>query len=149
MYSSTQILLILINGAVGGALSVLLAHFARRYQKLVLALILVAAAVFYVAFAARGGAGTTWIVAELAGVAVYGSLGIAGIRRSWWWMALAWALHPVWDLPLHYFGPGHAFAPADYAIACLSWDWVVAGYALRQAMRARWPRPADPTAQPA
>ena len=29
---------------------------------------------------------------------------------------------------LHYFGPGHAFAPETDTIACLSFDWLVATY---------------------
>jgi hypothetical protein len=29
---------------------------------------------------------------------------------------------------LHFFGPGHAFAPETYTITCLSFDLVVAAY---------------------
>jgi hypothetical protein len=39
-----------------------------------------------------------------------------------------WALHPVWDVLLHYVGPGRSFAPEAYAISCLSWNLVVAVY---------------------
>ena len=34
----------------------------------------------------------------------------------------------MWDLALHYFGPGHALAPDAYAITCLSFDLLVAAY---------------------
>jgi hypothetical protein len=128
MYSSSQIALILLNGAAGGAVCVLIAHLVRRFTREILAATLIAAAVFYIAFAARAGAGSAWIAAEVAGVLLYGGMGVAGVRGSPWWLAAGWALHPVWDMALHYFGPGHAFAPETYAIACVSWDWVVAGY---------------------
>ncbi len=58
----------------------------------------------------------------------YGGLGVWGLFRSPVWLAAGWALHPVWDLGLHYFGPGHAFAPDAYAVTCLSFDLLVAGY---------------------
>ncbi len=32
------------------------------------------------------------------------------------------------DFVLHYLGPGHTFTPWTYAIACLSFDWIVAIY---------------------
>src|SRR5687768_18362866 len=51
-------------------------------------------------------------------------------RSSARWLALGWALHPVWDFGLHYFGPGRGIGPPFYAIACLSFDWVVAAYIL-------------------
>jgi hypothetical protein len=134
-YTSSQIATILLAGAVGGALSVLIAHLARRHTRAILATVLIGAAAFYILFAARAGAGTAWIVAEVIGVSIYGGMGIAGVRGSLWWMAAGWALHPVWDMGLHYFGPGHAFAPEPYAIACLSWDWLTTAYIVYRAMR--------------
>jgi hypothetical protein len=41
------------------------------------------------------------------------------------WLALGWALHPIWDLGLHRFGPGQ-FAPEAYPVSCLSYDLIVA-----------------------
>jgi len=138
MYSSTEIALILLNGAVGGALTVLAAYVVRRFTRQILAAVLVLAAVFYIAFAARAGAGSAWIAAEVLGVLLYGGMAIAGVRGSPWWLVAGWALHPAWDIALHYVGPGHAFAPASYSLACLSWDWLVAGYmAYRIAREAR------------
>ena len=64
----------------------------------------------YVYFAARAGAGAVWLAAELVGIAIYGSMGLRGVRGSAWWLAAGWALHPVWDILLHYIGPGHSFA---------------------------------------
>jgi hypothetical protein len=39
-----------------------------------------------------------------------------------------WALYPVRDVALHFFGPGHAFAPETFTITCLRFDLVVAAY---------------------
>lgn len=134
-YSSLQIALILLSGGAGGAVTVLVARAFSRSARPILAAVLVVAAVFYVAFAARAGAGSAWIAAEVLGVLLYGGLGLAGVRGSPWWLAAGWALHPVWDIALHYVGPGHAFTPEPYAIACLSWDLVVAGYVAYCAVR--------------
>jgi len=38
---------------------------------------------------------------------------------------LGWLAHPLWDVPLHYVGPGRAFAPAAYTIPCVSYDIIV------------------------
>ena len=39
-----------------------------------------------------------------------------------------WMAHPVWDIGLHWFGKGTTFTPTWYAIACASFDWLVAAY---------------------
>lgn len=82
----------------------------------------------YVYFAARAGAGAVWLAGELVGIAIYGSMGLRGIRGSAWWLAAGWALHPVWDILLHYIGPGHSFAPETYTIPCITFDLGVAAY---------------------
>ena len=43
-------------------------------------------------------------------------------------MALGWSMHVIWDVGLHLMGPGHHVAPEWYAVACLSFGLVVAGY---------------------
>jgi len=68
------------------------------------------------------------VVGELVGVAIFGGMGLLGLRGSPWWLAAGWAAHPIWDIALHYFGPGGSFAPEAYAITCLSFDLLVAGY---------------------
>ena len=137
--TAPQAALILLNGAIGGAVWSLIAHVVRRYTRHILAAVLIAAAAFYVLFASRADAGAAWVSVELLGLALFAALGIAGVRGSPWWLVLGWLLHPVWDLPLHYFGPGHAFAPEPYAIACLAWDWVTAGYLTWRAAREQRP----------
>lgn len=118
----------LLVGASGGVATVLVAHRAQRFTREILAAVLIVAAAFYILFAAADRADTVWITAEVMGLIVFGGLGIIGVRGSPWWLAAGWALHPVWDVGLHYFGAGRAFAPEAYVIACVSWDWIVAAY---------------------
>lgn len=125
----------LILGLVGGALFVLTAYAIRSQTRQILFWGLVAAALVYVVFAVDGHAGATWITLEMLGVAIYGSMGFLGLRSQWWLVA-GWAFHPVWDMGLHFFGPGHAFAWAPYAIGCMGWDPVVAATI---AYRILWP----------
>jgi len=99
---------------------------AEVWIRVLLAVVLVVAAVVYVFFAAD--AGGAWIAGELAGVVAYGGLAALGVRGSRWWLVAGWAAHPVWDIALHYVGPGHAFAPDTYTIPCLSFDLLVAVY---------------------
>jgi hypothetical protein len=137
----------LLAGAVGGALFVGAAFALPRRARAVLVAGLLVAALFYVYFAVRARAGPTWLAAELAGVALYGGIAWRGRRGSAWWIAAAWALHPVWDVALHYLGPGRAFAPAWYATLCLSWDLVVAAVVAYRVLRG--PHMAVATAHPA
>jgi len=59
---------------------------------------------------------------------VAGAIALLGLRGSPWWLAAGWALHPLWDVVLHYVSPGHSFAPITYTIPCLSFDLLVAAY---------------------
>ncbi|HWE24375.1 MAG TPA: DUF6010 family protein, partial [Myxococcales bacterium] len=118
----------LIAGIVGGALFVLIAYAIRRHTRRILFYGLIGAALPYVIFSIHGHSSASWIALELLGVVVYGGVALLGLRRSQWWLVTGWALHPVWDIALHYFGPGSAFAPAPYALGCLAWDPIVAGY---------------------
>lgn len=115
------VVLALVFIAVAWALSRVLAEIWIR--ALLLAVLVVAASV-YVVFAADEGGG--WIAGELAGVLLYGGLGALGLRGSRWWLVAGWTAHPVWDMVLHYAGPGRAFAPDTYTIPCLSFDLLVA-----------------------
>ncbi len=65
----------------------------------------------------------------MAGVVIYSGMGLTGLRGSLWWLVAGWALHPLWDMGLHYAGPGRSFAPIlEYVIPCLSFGLVVAAY---------------------
>lgn len=79
---------------------------------------------------------------ELLGTVAFSAMAWAGVGGSRWWLAAAWALHPlVWDV-LDWFGPGASFAPPAVSIPCITFDLLVAGYvalsgvpALRRAFR--------------
>jgi hypothetical protein len=123
----------LLGGAINGALLALVAFLLSRYLREVvgralLAAVLIAAGGFYVGFALTAGAGAGWVTLELAQAIVLAVFAVLGLRRSPYWLAAGWALHPFWDIPLHLWGPGHAFAPEAYAVSCLTYDWAVALY---------------------
>jgi len=124
---------LLFNGAVASLqliiISFLLSRFIRDVVgRALLAIALIIAALAYVAFAIGAGEGALWVVGELVGVGIYGAMGLLGVRGSPMWLAAGWALHPLWDVVLHYFGPGSSFAPINYTIPCISFDLLVAVY---------------------
>ncbi len=123
----------LVNGVIQASMFVAVAFVLSRFTRdlvgrSLLAFVLIGAAFMYMLFAVQAGEGGFWVVGELVGVGIYGSMGLLGLRGSPWWLAAGWALHPVWDVALHYFGPGGSFAPDAYAITCLSFDLLVAAY---------------------
>ena len=129
---------VLINGAVFATVAVivpafLLSRFTRDILgRSVLIIFLFIAAGAYFGFATSGrdvlGTNQIWILVELAQVVAFGALALLGLRGSAYWLAAGWALHPFWDVVLHYVGPGHPFTPWTYAIACVSFDWLIAIY---------------------
>ena len=126
---------VLIEGAIGGAVLSLIAWLLSRFTndiagRTLLATVLFAAAGAYFGFAFEEGVPRIWVLVELLQVIAFGALGLVGWRGSAKWLALGYTLHPIWDFVLHYVGPGRTFAPWTYAIACLSFDWVVAAYIL-------------------
>jgi hypothetical protein len=126
---------VLIEGAIGGAVLSLLAWLLSRFTndvagRTLLATVLFAAAGAYFGFAVAAPVSRIWLLIELLQVVVFGAMGLYGWRGPARWLALGWALHPIWDFVLHYVGPGRTFAPWTYAIACISFDWVVAAYIL-------------------
>ncbi len=137
---------LLINGVAYAAIFIVVALLISRFAgeivwRAFLVLFMFIAAGLYIVFAVRAGEGTLWLVGELVGVAIFGGVALLGLRGSLWWIVAAWALHPLWDVGLHYLGPGRSFAPETYTIACLSFDLLVAAYialvyALRRGRRA-------------
>jgi hypothetical protein len=136
--NSELIVPVLINGAIFAVVAVvipafLLSRFARDILgRAVLVIFLFAAAGAYFGFATVGrevvDARPIWTLVELLQVVVFGAMALLGLRGSPYWLAAGWALHPLWDVLLHYIGPGRVFTPWTYAIACLSFDWLVALY---------------------
>jgi uncharacterized protein DUF6010 len=125
----------LFEGAILGLGLSLLAFVLSRsindvFGRTALGTGLFAAAGAYFGFAIVSEVSRIWIFIELFQVIVFGALGLHGWRGSPKWLALGWALHPLWDFVLHYLGPGRAFAPLAYSISCVTFDWVVAAYIL-------------------
>ena len=116
---------------LGLVFGVALLLYARSYrekgEKLILAKALVIAAAIYVLFALIWG-NTTWLVIETAGMPLYGFFAWASVRYSAYWLAIGWLLHPLWDVWLHLLGPGATVAPEWYAVACITFDILVASY---------------------
>ena len=84
---------------------------------------LITAASVYVVFALLGGQ-LAHAALEASGVILFGGAALwAARQRRGGALALAWALHPAWDLGVH-LGMG-VEAPAWYVWACLSFDLIV------------------------
>ena len=120
---------LLVSGAVYGAVLTLVAIAIPRFTRRLLLAALVVAAASYVYFALDSHASMPWLAAELAGVAVYGYAAVRGVRGSAWWLVGGLALHPVWDVALHYAGPGRGIAPDWYTTWCLTYDLMSAALA--------------------
>jgi hypothetical protein len=136
---SELIIRIVIEGAIGGAVTSAIAFLLSRFTRDIagrafLVILLFTAAGAYFGFAVMGQAGPLWLLIELAHIIGFGFMGLLGLRGSAefrgcaYWIAAGWALHPVWDVALHYFGPGNTFAPWPYTVACGSFDLIVAAY---------------------
>jgi len=107
----------------------LLSRFTRDlFGRSFLAIFLFAAAGAYFGFALLAAPSPIWVLAEIVQIFIYSTMGLLGLRGSALWLAAGWALHPLWDVVLHYAGPGHTFAPITYTIPCLSFDLVIAAY---------------------
>src|SRR5215208_3610804 len=129
---------VLINGAIFATVAVivpafLLSRFTRDIiGRSLLVIFLFIAAGAYFGFATLGrelvDTQPIWMLVEIAQVIVFGAIALLGLRGSPYWIAVGWVLHPFWDVVVHYIGPGQAFTPWTYAIACISFDWLVALY---------------------
>jgi hypothetical protein len=123
----------LVGGAVNATILVVIAFLLSRLVgdvvgRSLLVIFLFIAGGAYVGFTVGAGVSPAWAAAEVLHVVVFGTMGLLGLRDSAYWIAAGWALHPLWDAVLHYFGPGRSFAPASWAISRVSFDLVLAGY---------------------
>jgi hypothetical protein len=89
---------------------------------------LMIAALIYIVFVLSAARPSTWLAIEIVGACIYGTMAILGVRGNIWWLVGGWALHPVWDIVLHWIEAGAQFAPKWYVILCMSFDLVVASY---------------------
>ena len=124
---------LLAEGAILAVPLIVIAFLLSRFTRdlvgrSLLVVFLFAAAGAYFGFALLAAPGPIWVLAELVQVIVFGAIALLGLRGSPWWLAAGWALHPLWDVVLHYIGPGYSFAPITYTIPCLSFDLLVAAY---------------------
>jgi hypothetical protein len=124
---------LLVEGVILAVPLILIAFLLSRFirdiiGRSLLVVFLFAAAGAYFGFALLAAPGPIWVLAELVQVIIFGVIALLGLRGSPWWLAAGWALHPLWDVVLHYVGPGHSFAPITYTIPCLSFDLLVAAY---------------------
>ena len=124
---------LLVEGAILAVPLILIAFLLSRFirdiiGRSLLVIFLFAAAGAYVGFALLAAPGPIWVLAELVQAIIFGAIALLGLRGSPWWLTAGWALHPLWDVVLHYVGPGHSFAPITYTIPCLSFDLLVAAY---------------------
>jgi len=113
-----------IEIVVGLFLGVGFVLLSRSYARS-FAIGLVVTALIYVGLAIFNSA-ITWIPVELAGVAVFVVFAWLGLRKSGWFLAAGWALHPLWDAGLHDYST--QFVPHWYIGACVGFDLLVAVY---------------------
>lgn len=97
----------------------------ERVERYRLAVGLTLAAAIYAAFSMNAGPGV-WVLAELAGVALFGFIAFVGYRRSALVVAAGWLLHVGWDVMHHLVEV--RFVPAWYPDVCIAFDVVIAAY---------------------
>jgi hypothetical protein len=104
----------------------------------VLTLGLVVTALLYVGFALAGDR-QQWLMTELLGFALFGSLAWLGLRVSPWWLALGWMGHVAWDVGLH-LDQAEPLIGAWYPLFCVGFDLVVGGFLINAALGPARPR---------
>lgn len=88
---------------------------------------LVVAAIIYIGFSIAWG-NAAWLGVELLGVSIYSFFYWLANRYSILWLAVGWIAHPLWDIAIHLKGAGAHIVPEWYAIACVSFDILIAIY---------------------
>lgn len=136
----------LVVGAIGGAVLSLIAFLLSKFASDIAGRTLLATGLFvaagaYFGFAMVAPVPRIWLLIELLQVVVIGVFGLMGWKGSAKWLALGWALHPLWDFGVHHLGSGRSFAPTTYVFACITFDWVVAAYLLIYYRGANYPAP--------
>lgn len=86
---------------------------------------LVVTALIYVGLGLFSGS-VKWILIELSGVPIYAVFAWLGLKKSGWFLAAGWALHPLWDAGLHDYST--QFVPHWYINGCIGFDLLVALY---------------------
>ncbi len=133
----------LVAGLLAGAWYIAFASksHAGRERKAYSNGLLIAAAI-YLVFALFP-PDAVWLGIEALGVVAYGVFVWLGRRFSFYFVAAGWLLHPIWDVVLHLDGPGRHIVPGWYAIACVSFDVLLAVVIARQVATKGHKRNAD------
>jgi len=101
---------------------------AMKFERTMLAAFLVGMPLVYVMgwFAARDHSASSWIWAELLGLALFAAFATLGLKNSPWFLAIGIAGHGFgWDL-WHY--KSSAYIPEWYAVACMLVDLALGAY---------------------
>lgn len=131
MVNSQLIVAVLIRGAIAAVVVSVVAFLLSRFTRDIIGRSLLVILLFVAAGAYFGfawDAGPIWLLIELVQSIILGTMALFGWRDSPYWLAVGWALHPFWEIGLHLIGPGQAFTPMTYPIACISFDLLVAAY---------------------
>src|SRR5262245_37925556 len=108
-----QILIEIIVGILLAVGFIVLVRRSKNFagEKWNFAIGLVVTAFIYVVFSFFSGS-LSWILLELAGIPIYAVFAWLGLKKSGWYLAAGWALHPLWDAGLH--GVSTPFVPHWY-----------------------------------
>lgn len=118
---------------IGFVSSLLLIQFADKrtsHSRInVLGYALIIAAIIYMIFAVLD-FNLVWFGIEFIGVLIYGTFFYLAKRFGLLFLAIGWALHPIWDVVLHLLNVEVDFAPEWYAVMCISFDITIAAYVI-------------------
>ena len=120
-----QTVIEIVVGLFLGIVFILLVRLSGSYARS-FAVGLVVTALIYVGLAVFGNSSSAWILIELAGVAIFAVFAWLGLRKTGWFLAAGWALHPLWDAGLHDYST--QFVPHWYIGGCIGFDLLVAIY---------------------
>ena len=119
----------LFHAVLGGSLAAIFIAIARRYPEWengLFALGLLVAALAYPAYG-LGALAPSRLGVEIAGVIVFAGFAFLGVRSSSWFLVLGWTAHGLWDLVIP-ASQDVGYLPSWYALLCLGFDVVIAGY---------------------
>ncbi|NRA09653.1 MAG: hypothetical protein HRU02_15970 [Myxococcales bacterium] len=119
----------LFHAVLGGIMAAIFVAIARRYTERengLFALGLLIAALAYPAYG-LGALAPSRLGVEAAGVIVFAGFAILGVYTSAWFLVLGWAAHGLWDLVIP-ASRDVGYLPSWYAVLCLGFDVVIAGY---------------------
>jgi putative addiction module component (TIGR02574 family) len=88
---------------------------------------LVVAAAIYVLFGIAHGAPAEHLALDGVGVALFGTIAVAGLRNRPLLLAAGWTSHVAWDLFVHHAN-GTPWAPDWYPLLCVGFDLFLGGY---------------------